>query len=86
MNVTFAIAIYFIIWWIGLFAVLPFGLRTQAEDGEVVPGTPASAPARISLVKIFAINTVMAAVISCVVWYLIMTYWITLDVVPASAR
>jgi len=40
MSVSFAIAIYFIIWWTVLFAVLPIGVRTQAEDGAVVPGTP----------------------------------------------
>ena len=44
MSVTFAIAIYLIIWWTVLFAVLPLGVRTQGEDGVVVPGTPESAP------------------------------------------
>ena len=30
-----AVALYFVVWWIGLFAVLPFGARSQAEDGSV---------------------------------------------------
>ena len=34
MSVSFAIAIYFIIWWTVLFAVLPIGVRTQGEDGD----------------------------------------------------
>ena len=46
MSVTFAIAIYVVIWWTVLFAVLPIGVRTQGEDGAVVPGTPESAPTR----------------------------------------
>ncbi len=61
MSLTLAIATYFIIWWTTLFAVLPFGLRTQGEDGVVVPGTPESAPTRPRLLRIFLINTVVAS-------------------------
>ncbi len=35
MTLTFAIAIYAIIWWIVLFAMLPIAVRTQEEEGEV---------------------------------------------------
>ena len=45
MSLTTAIAIYFIIWWVVLFAVLPFGVRSQEESGEVAPGTDPGAPA-----------------------------------------
>jgi predicted secreted protein len=82
MTVAFGIAIYFIVWWITLFVVLPFGLRTQEEQGDVVPGTPASAPARIQLMRIFAINTAVAAIVFAVVWYVIATNWVTLDALP----
>ena len=44
MSITLGIAIYVVIWWTVLFAVLPIGVRTQGEDGVIVPGTPASAP------------------------------------------
>ena len=46
MSIPLGVALYFLIWWVVLFAVLPFGLKTQDEDGEVVPGTPGSAPAK----------------------------------------
>ena len=49
MSPAFAIAIYVLIWWVVLFAVLPLGVRTQGEDGTVVPGTPESAPTRAAL-------------------------------------
>jgi predicted secreted protein len=39
-----AIAIYFIIWWVMLFAVLPWGVRSQEESGDVAPGTDPGAP------------------------------------------
>jgi predicted secreted protein len=42
---TTIVAIYFIIWWLVFFAVLPFGIRSQHEHGEIVPGTDPGAPA-----------------------------------------
>ena len=39
-----SLAIFFIIWWMVLFAVLPFGLQTQDEDDDVTLGTVSSAP------------------------------------------
>lgn len=36
MKWTSAIAIYFIIWWLTLFVVLPFGVKNAAETGETV--------------------------------------------------
>ena len=45
MSTTTVIAIYFLIWWVTLFAVLPWGVRSQAEGGVVEPGTEPGAPA-----------------------------------------
>jgi predicted secreted protein len=36
--------IYFVLWWTVLFAVLPFGVRSQEETGEIVPGSDPGAP------------------------------------------
>ena len=40
-------ALYFILWWVVLFAVLPFGVRSQDESGEVEAGTDPGAPVPI---------------------------------------
>lgn len=45
MEISTAIAIYFILWWVVLFAVLPWGAHSQQEGGEVAPGTDPGAPA-----------------------------------------
>ena len=45
ITVGTAVAIYFLIWWVTLFAVLPWGARNQEEAGEVTPGTDPGAPA-----------------------------------------
>jgi predicted secreted protein len=68
MSLTFAVAIYFIIWWTVLFAVLPFGVRTQGEAGEVVPGTPESAPVAPRMLRTFAITTVVAGAVFTLVY------------------
>jgi predicted secreted protein len=39
-----AIAMFVTIWWVLLFAVLPFGVRSQHETAEIVPGTDPGAP------------------------------------------
>jgi predicted secreted protein len=73
MDFVFCLAIYTFIWWITLFDVLPFGVRTQHEDGNIVPGTPESAPAQQRMVRIFLINTLVASVVFAIV-YVIISY------------
>jgi predicted secreted protein len=59
-----ALAIYVTIWWIVLFAVLPFGVRSAEEAGEERPeGTDPGAPVAPLLMKKAAATTVIAAVI-----------------------
>ncbi len=44
MTITAALVLFAVIWFMLLFIVLPLGQKSQSEDGERVPGTPASAP------------------------------------------
>jgi len=44
LRVSGGLALYFVIWWILLFAILPFGVRSQEESGEVVAGSEPGAP------------------------------------------
>lgn len=53
---------YFICWWLTLFMVLPIGLRTQAEENEVVEGTVKSAPAHFRFWRVFLMTTAISAV------------------------
>jgi predicted secreted protein len=68
MSLSLAIAIYIIIWWTVLFAVLPIGVRTQGEDGVVVPGTPESAPTAPRLLRVALITTVVSSLLFASVW------------------
>jgi predicted secreted protein len=71
MSLVFGLAIFFVVWWIVLFAVLPFGVRTQAEAGDVVPGTPPSAPAQMRMARLLLVNTLVAIVVFCIIWLII---------------
>jgi predicted secreted protein len=63
MAISTALAVYFIIWWVVLFAVLPWGIRSQAESGEVVPGSDPGAPARPHLLAKLVSTTVVAGLV-----------------------
>jgi len=45
MHIGTVLAIYFLVWWVVLFAVLPWGVRNQEESGDISPGTDPGAPA-----------------------------------------
>ena len=68
MSVPFAIAIYVVIWWTVLFAILPIGVRTQGEDGAIVPGTPESAPTRPRLARVVLLTTLVSGVVFVGFW------------------
>ena len=70
MQIFSYLAVYFIIWWMTLFAVLPFGLKTQAEAEEVVPGTVESAPARFRGGRVVLMTTIISAIIFSA-WYIL---------------
>ena len=75
MNIASALAVYFVIWWTVLFAVLPFGVRSQSETGDVTEGTEPGAPALPGLGRKAAITSLIAAVVFGFVWY----GWAALD-------
>jgi predicted secreted protein len=43
-TISTALAIYFVLWWVTLFLTLPFGVRSQHEEGGGAPGTDPGAP------------------------------------------
>jgi predicted secreted protein len=83
MSIFTALAIYFVIWWIVLFAVLPWGVRSQHESGEMTPGTDPGAPVLTNL-KLKLVWTTIAASVVFATWYVAYVYrLITLDQLAA---
>ena len=64
------IAVYFIIWWVVIFAVLPWGV-TSVGDQEVVQGQERGAPRNPKILTKMAVTTVVAAVIWAIVYWII---------------
>lgn len=79
MSWTTALAIYFVAWWLMLFLVLPFGVRSQQEEGSVVPGTDPGAPVVPLLVKKLIWNTILTGVVCGLFFWLFLTRRVTLD-------
>jgi len=86
MDLAISIAIYLVIWWIVLFAMLPIGVRTQAEEGEVAPGTAESAPHHPRLLAKMVATTVVASMVFAAVYVIIVHRVITLDQIPFLPR
>ncbi len=65
MPLPLAIACYFTIWWVVLFAVLPFGVRSAAEAGEIDSprGVDPGAPMAPMLLKKAVATTLVAGVV-----------------------
>ena len=87
MSFAFAAALYFIIWWITLFAILPFGVRTSEEAGEKLsPGSAESAPHRPNLLPKIVATTVVSTIIFAGLYAIIAHHVITLDDIPFFPR
>jgi len=83
MQLISGIAIYFIVWWMVLFMVLPWGAASSHELGrEVDPGTMKSAPVKPRILLKFAITTVLAGVVFAIIYQVITNNLISLDDIP----
>jgi predicted secreted protein len=83
MPVTTAIAIYFLIWWVVLFAVLPFGVRSQHEGGDIAPGTDPGAPVIPRLGWKLAWTTLVSAAIFAGCYVIYVNHLVTLEQLAA---
>jgi predicted secreted protein len=72
MGWVSGIAVYLIIWWVVIFAVLPWGVQSVGDD-DVVEGQERGAPKNPRILMKMAATTVVAGVIWAIV-YLIIEY------------
>ncbi|VDS07060.1 hypothetical protein PARHAE_00232 [Paracoccus haematequi] len=77
MNLTGGIVLFAVLWFLTLFIVVLIGQRSQQDAGEIVPGTPAGAPADLRLKGKLIWTTVIAAIIWAVIAYVILGGLIT---------
>ncbi len=87
MSLVGGIAVYWLIWFLVLFAVLPFGVRTSEESGEaLVEGAADSAPVRPLLLRKILITTGIAFLVWAAVFAVLEYRLIALDDIPFLPR
>ncbi len=73
MEYVTVIAIYFVIWWTSLFAVLPLAVRKSGsiDAQEIKEGSMDGAPKSPKLIKVFIINSLVAFVVTFCIWFIL---------------
>ena len=79
------VAIYFTIWWVVLFAVLPLGVTSHAEAGiDKGDGGDPAAPVDPKIKKKFITTTWISAIVFVVLWLLLRFRVIPLPNLPSG--
>lgn len=85
MGIAGSLMVIMIGWWLAFVALLSVGVRSQIEDGSVVPGTEPSAPTTPRLRR----KAVWALIVSLIAWA--MLFWVveysglTVDDIPVPS-
>ena len=77
MSTPMAIVVYLTIWWIVLFAILPWGVRSQHESGEWQQGTDPGAPTTPRLLLKALVTTLVSG-------FLFAAFWIYVEYGPGT--
>ena len=81
MTIGSVIAVYFVVWWVVLFAVLPWGVRRE-ENPEI--GHDPGAPAVSHLKRKLGITTLITFVLWGIGVFLILHYNLSLTMLERS--
>jgi len=73
MSPFSALVVYLLIWWVTLFAILPLGVRGQAEENDIVRGSEPGAPVKPELKRKFILTTLVATILWVIVCGVIIT-------------
>jgi predicted secreted protein len=82
MNWISFTASFFITWWITLFAVLPFSVRTQDDDQDVTLGTVPSAPRGPHMLRAVVRTTIVTVIIIGAAFYVTNILGLGIDDIP----
>ena len=72
MGPAWTLSIYFVVWWLVLFAILPLGVRSHTEMGAELPqGCDPGSPVNPNLKKKAITTTWVAAIATALVWVVV---------------
>ncbi len=76
MKIGTALAIYFVVWWIVLFAILPLGVKNAHEAGETtLEGNEPGAPVKHQMGRKALITTGVSAIVFVIIYYSLKYFW-----------
>ena len=76
MQIGTYIAIFFIVWWLCLFVVLPFRVSNQVDEGAWVQGSERGAPAIARLWPKLLVTTLLAGVVTALLLWGLSSDWL----------
>jgi predicted secreted protein len=79
MPVATALAIFFLIWWVVLFAVLPWGIRSQHEGQDMIAGTDPGAPTKARIGSKLLWTTLLAIAFYGLAYVVYAQHWISIE-------
>ncbi|MES2753898.1 MAG: DUF1467 family protein [Pseudomonadota bacterium] len=86
MRWTSVVAIYILFWWLSVFLVLPWGVKTHREAGiERVPGQADSAPHDFRMGRVVARITIVATILFALFFANYNFGWLNPDMLDMSA-
>ncbi len=68
MAFVTSLALYFIVWWLVFFAVLPIGIENEPQDDGRIKGSSDAAPSNPMIRKKLMMTTLYSALLFSVVW------------------
>ncbi len=79
MDLVWVVSLYFILWWLVLFAVLPLGVKSHTEAGSAAaPGHDPGAPVNPNIKKKFLTTSWVTALITALIWAAVTFHWVVL--------
>lgn len=63
MSLFGGLVTFIVVWWIVLFTVLPWGIKSQTEADTIVMGSDAGSPKKPNIKMKFLITTLIALII-----------------------
>ena len=70
MSITGSIVTYVILWWIILFLLLPFKIKSQLDDKKIYPGTEPGAPSNTRILKKVFYTTIITSILFTIIFIL----------------
>ncbi len=72
MTLLSGLVVFVITWWLVLFMVLPWGVKSHEEAGVALhPGQATGAPVRARILLKFAITTLITSILFAVLWIVV---------------